>query len=113
MIKTTYFIVLFCFLLLSISCEKGNLYLEESKFNTLCNIYKNIASKNISVNEKETAIYNTVKAELPDFFKDYFDHISNTDRNRKYSFTQEIASARTNNELNWECGAMKEYYENT
>ncbi|MGH1486744.1 MAG: hypothetical protein ACRBCI_11030 [Cellvibrionaceae bacterium] len=99
--------IFFLFTILLLSCDKSSL----ENYGALCNIYEEALQKEADKDEKNLYIYDSIEKMLPAFFKEDYPQIINTDRDKKYSFTQKIIYLKTNKELNWECEAMKQYYE--
>jgi len=95
---------------LLISCESSASGKAVSKYDQLCQIYKEVVSRPVELRVKEGTLVQRVQNELPDFFNRYFVHIFQTDADQRYSIIKKLAEAELKSE--WSCKVMKSYYDN-
>ncbi|VAW58189.1 hypothetical protein MNBD_GAMMA11-1043 [hydrothermal vent metagenome] len=106
--------VAFIFLLLSSSLYAGEppptSKLTKADYLELCNIYKKITKKPVSMDTKEEELIDTIDSKLPDLLNELYKHAVWTDPKDRYDYIKEYA--KQINKVTWECDAAKQYYIN-
>ena len=84
--------------------------IENSHYDELCGIYKNIVNKSVNLSEKEMKLTENVQDKLPALFNQLFVHIIISNADSRYRLIQQYAKQQNN--ITWECEAARLYYVN-
>jgi hypothetical protein len=102
-------IFVFSLLVSIVSCGTKN-EAAASNFDSLCIIYKEIATKKTNLDNKVGELAERVNEKMPDFYKNYFLHVQQMDANKRYAFIKHLAEKAKGSA--WDCAIMKSFYEN-
>ena len=111
-LKTGQWFLLICFIALTLtSCTSEANLQDESTYEQLCQIYGNVNSLDKETEEKRVEIIDRVDKQLPKLYEKHFRHIITAEAGQRYALIQQVVGHETGNS-DWECQAMKSYYDN-
>ncbi|HED17842.1 MAG TPA: hypothetical protein ENI64_13640 [Gammaproteobacteria bacterium] len=96
--------------ILLISCESSASGKAVSKYDQLCQIYKEVVSMPVELRVKEGTLVQRVQNELPDFFNKNYTYIARADADQRYPFIKKLAEEELKSK--WSCEVMQSYYDN-
>lgn len=103
------FMIISSILLSKIVYADSENILTAADYDELCDIYKTIADKSISLSLKEMRLTENVQNKLPNLFDNLFKHIMWADAKNRYQLIRDYAKQQNN--LNWKCEIAFTYYD--